>query len=101
MARNVAAAVIVAGSLCCILGWRADADITMPDGGRLLQFTPPGSACSILIGPALTSSAPGSTQFVHPVGPTLSSHTLTSTADVSSRARSSTTRVEAKSGLIR
>jgi catechol 2,3-dioxygenase-like lactoylglutathione lyase family enzyme len=47
------------------LGWRVDADIATPDGGRILQFTPPGSPCSILIGTGLTPSAPGSAQFVH------------------------------------
>ncbi|NIJ32326.1 VOC family protein [Sphingomonas oligoaromativorans] len=47
------------------LGWRVDADIRTEGGGRILQFTPPGSPCSILIGTGLTPSAPGSTQFVH------------------------------------
>lgn len=47
------------------LGWRIDADIPTPGGGRILQFTPPGSPCSVLIGTGLTPSAPGSTQFVH------------------------------------
>lgn len=47
------------------LGWRVDADIATPGGGRILQFTPPGSPCSILIGTGLTPSPPGSTQFVH------------------------------------
>jgi len=47
------------------LGWRIDADIQTPGGGRILQFTPPGSPCSVLIGTGLTPSQPGSTQFVH------------------------------------
>ena len=47
------------------LKWRIDADIKTPDGGRILQFTPPGSPCSILIGTGLTPSAPGSSQFIH------------------------------------
>jgi catechol 2,3-dioxygenase-like lactoylglutathione lyase family enzyme len=47
------------------LGWRIDADIPTPGGGRILQFTPPGSPCSVLIGTGLTPSPPGSTQFVH------------------------------------
>lgn len=46
------------------LGWRRDADIAK-DGGRLLQFTPPGSPCSIIFGTGVTPSAPGSTQFLH------------------------------------
>jgi predicted enzyme related to lactoylglutathione lyase len=47
------------------LGWRIDADIATPGGGRILQFTPPGSPCSVLMGTGLTPSPPGSTQFVH------------------------------------
>jgi predicted enzyme related to lactoylglutathione lyase len=47
------------------LGWRIDADIATPGGGRILQFTPPGSPCSVLLGTGLTPSPPGSTQFVH------------------------------------
>ncbi|SRR5258706_13414078 len=46
------------------LGWRLDADIAA-GGGRVLQFTPPGSPCSIIFGTALTPSAPGTTQFLH------------------------------------
>jgi catechol 2,3-dioxygenase-like lactoylglutathione lyase family enzyme len=43
------------------LGWRLDADIA---GGalRLLQFTPPGSGCSIQFGSGLTSATPGSAE---------------------------------------
>ncbi len=43
------------------LGWRLDADIA---GGelRIVQFTPPGSGCSIQFGKGLTSAAPGSAQ---------------------------------------
>lgn len=47
------------------LGWRIDADIATPGGGRILQFTPPGSPCSVLMGTGLTPSPPGSSQFVH------------------------------------
>lgn len=47
------------------LGWRVDADIATPAGGRILQFTPPGSPASILIGTGLTPSAPGTAQFLH------------------------------------
>ena len=45
------------------LGWRQDADTGKGDERRL-QFTPPGSPCSIIIrgvGPAV----PGTTQFLH------------------------------------
>ena len=43
------------------LGWRLDADFA-GEGWRLIQFTPPGSACSIQFGTNLTSAAPGSFQ---------------------------------------
>ena len=46
------------------LGWRVDADFKRP-GGRLLQFTPPGSRCSIIFGTGITPAAPGSAQFLH------------------------------------
>jgi catechol 2,3-dioxygenase-like lactoylglutathione lyase family enzyme len=42
------------------LGWRLDADRAVGDGFRLIQFTPPGSACSIQFGTSLTSAPPGS-----------------------------------------
>jgi catechol 2,3-dioxygenase-like lactoylglutathione lyase family enzyme len=41
------------------LGWRLDADVVVADV-RLIQFTPPGSGCSIQFGTNLTSAAPGS-----------------------------------------
>ena len=46
------------------LGWRLDADIAKGDR-RLLQFTPPGSPCSIIFGTGTTPSAPGTAQFLH------------------------------------
>jgi len=46
------------------LGWRVDADIAKGDR-RLLQFTPPGSPCSIIFGTGATPSAPGTAQFIH------------------------------------
>ena len=47
------------------LGWRLDADY---DGGkdfRVLQFTPPGSGCSIIFGKNVTAAAPGSAQGLY------------------------------------
>jgi catechol 2,3-dioxygenase-like lactoylglutathione lyase family enzyme len=41
------------------LGWRLDADFVVGDA-FLVQFTPPGSPCSIHFGTGLTSAAPGS-----------------------------------------
>jgi catechol 2,3-dioxygenase-like lactoylglutathione lyase family enzyme len=40
------------------LGWRLDGDF-VSDDGRLLQFTPPGSPCSIIFSTAITPSAVG------------------------------------------
>jgi catechol 2,3-dioxygenase-like lactoylglutathione lyase family enzyme len=44
------------------LGWRLDADVAPRDDLRLIQFTPPGSGCSIQFGTNLTPAAPGSAQ---------------------------------------
>jgi catechol 2,3-dioxygenase-like lactoylglutathione lyase family enzyme len=44
------------------LGWRVDADISPEDETRLVQLTPPGSACSVQFGKGVTSAAPGSLQ---------------------------------------
>ena len=46
------------------LGWRVDADISFP-GGRILQFTPPGSPASVQFGTGMSQAAPGSVQFTH------------------------------------
>lgn len=43
------------------LGWRLDADFTTGED-HVVQFTPPGSACSIHFGTNLTPAAPGSAQ---------------------------------------
>ena len=47
------------------IGWRLDADF---DGGpdfRVMQFTPPGSGCSVIFGKNVTASAPGSAQGLY------------------------------------
>ncbi|WP_426573103.1 VOC family protein [Aquihabitans sp. McL0605] len=41
------------------LGYRLDADVAGDDGFRVVQLTPPGSACSIIFGSDLTSAVPG------------------------------------------
>jgi catechol 2,3-dioxygenase-like lactoylglutathione lyase family enzyme len=43
------------------IGWRLDADFTK-GAERVLQFTPPGSQCSVHFGTNLTSAVPGSIQ---------------------------------------
>ncbi len=48
------------------LGWRLDADFPFDNGVRIVQFTPPGSGCSIQFGTNLTSSrAAGSAQSLY------------------------------------
>ena len=42
------------------LGWRLDADFVVSDSFRAVQFTPPGSACSVHFGIGLTTATPGS-----------------------------------------
>jgi catechol 2,3-dioxygenase-like lactoylglutathione lyase family enzyme len=44
------------------LGWRLDADLAVDEGYRVVQLTPPGSACSIIFGEGVTSVPPGSFQ---------------------------------------
>ena len=47
------------------LGWRLDADFPFDNGVRIVQFTPPGSECSIQFGAKLTSAVPGSAQGLY------------------------------------
>jgi catechol 2,3-dioxygenase-like lactoylglutathione lyase family enzyme len=42
------------------LGWRLDADFVVDDHFRVVQLTPPGSACSVIFGAGVTNAAPGS-----------------------------------------
>ena len=42
------------------VGFNADHDATPYEGLRFVQLTPPGSACSIVIGTGVTEMAPGS-----------------------------------------
>ena len=44
------------------LGWRLDADFASGDNWRLVQVTPPGSACSFFFGKGITDATPGSVQ---------------------------------------
>ena len=47
------------------LGWRLDADFPFDNGFRVVQFTPPGSACSVQFGTRITSATPGSAQGLY------------------------------------
>ncbi|HZO76819.1 MAG TPA: VOC family protein [Solirubrobacteraceae bacterium] len=51
------------------LGWRLDADVAGDQGFRIVQFTPPGSACSIQFGSKMTSARPGSATNTYLVVP--------------------------------
>ena len=47
------------------LGWRLDADFSFDNGFRVVQFTPPGSGCSVQFGTKITSAAPGSARGLY------------------------------------
>jgi catechol 2,3-dioxygenase-like lactoylglutathione lyase family enzyme len=48
-----------------MLQFRLDADFAINDNYRVVQLTPPGSECSIILGKGLTTAPPGSTQGLH------------------------------------
>jgi catechol 2,3-dioxygenase-like lactoylglutathione lyase family enzyme len=43
-----------------LLGWRLDEDVAPAKNVRIVQFTPPGSGCSVTFGNGLTAALPGS-----------------------------------------
>jgi len=47
------------------LGWRLDADYDNGNDFRVIQFTPPGSGCSVIFGRNVTGAAPGSAQGLY------------------------------------
>jgi catechol 2,3-dioxygenase-like lactoylglutathione lyase family enzyme len=47
------------------LGFSLDVDTSPSEGFRVVQMTPPGSACSITVGTGLTDAAPGSYRGTH------------------------------------
>ena len=47
------------------LGWRLDADFDSGKDFRVIQFTPPGSGCSIIFGENVTAAPPGSVQGLY------------------------------------
>lgn len=51
------------------LGWTLDHDVTVRDGLRFVQITPPGSACSFCFGTGLDMMPPGSSQMIQVVVP--------------------------------
>ena len=44
------------------LGWRLDGEYAYGEDWRLVQLTPPGSPCSVMIGKGFTAAVPGSVQ---------------------------------------
>jgi catechol 2,3-dioxygenase-like lactoylglutathione lyase family enzyme len=46
------------------LGFAVDHDTTVSDGARIVQLTPPGSGCSVVIGKGVAKMEPGSLQGV-------------------------------------
>ena len=47
------------------LGWRLDADFDNGKDFRVIQFTPPGSGCSVILGRNVTPAAPGTAQGLY------------------------------------
>ncbi len=47
------------------LGWRLDADFAAREDYRVIQFTPPGSGCSVIFGKNVTAAAPGSARGLY------------------------------------
>jgi len=44
------------------VGWRFDDDASVGDEVRIVQFTPPGSGCSVTFGKGISGAAPGSAE---------------------------------------
>jgi hypothetical protein len=79
------------------LGWRLDADFQFDNGFRGVQFTPPGSACSIQFGTKKTSAAPGSAQGLYLIVTDIEAARDALVVRVSRSARYSTQRRRARS----
>ena len=47
------------------LGWRLDGDFDNGKEWRVIQFTPPGSGCSVIFGRNVTAATPGSAQGLY------------------------------------
>jgi catechol 2,3-dioxygenase-like lactoylglutathione lyase family enzyme len=47
------------------LGWRQDAEFGSGEDYRIMQFTPPGSGCSVILGKNVTPAEPGSAQGLY------------------------------------
>ncbi|MFH8224788.1 VOC family protein [Streptomyces sp. NPDC018057] len=47
------------------LGFRLDADFPVQDGYRVVQVTPPGSGCSVILGDGVSQARPGTLHGLH------------------------------------
>jgi catechol 2,3-dioxygenase-like lactoylglutathione lyase family enzyme len=47
------------------MAWRLDADVVSGDDFRLVQFTPPGSGCSVQFGKGVSAAPPGTAQDLY------------------------------------
>jgi catechol 2,3-dioxygenase-like lactoylglutathione lyase family enzyme len=47
------------------LGWRLDGDFAAGNDWHAVQFTPPGSACSVIFGKNVSAASPGSAQGLY------------------------------------
>ena len=56
------------------LGWKLDDDHAPTNDVRIVQFTPPGSGCSVTFGKGITSAAPGSAEGTLVVSDILAAH---------------------------
>jgi len=54
-----------AKSFYASLGWRLDGDFVAGNDWRVIQFTPPGSGCSVIFGKNVTSAAAGSARGLY------------------------------------
>ena len=72
------------------LGWRLDADFSFDNGFRVVQFTPPGSPCSLQFGTKITAAAPGSAHGLYLIVPDIEAARSSSSTGAPRSARSST-----------
>jgi catechol 2,3-dioxygenase-like lactoylglutathione lyase family enzyme len=56
------------------LGWRLDDDVAPTNEVRIVQFTPPGSGCSVTFGSGIIDAAPGSAEGTLTVSDIASAH---------------------------
>jgi catechol 2,3-dioxygenase-like lactoylglutathione lyase family enzyme len=52
---------------CAGLGWRLDAEFSFDNDFRVVQFTPPGSPCSVQFGTKISGAPPGSAHELYPI----------------------------------